>query len=308
MAKALVKGRLHRRLAFAFAPAFVSDGISGATVQRLLELCRMLWSSMMDERDMERLLLSYPRKRPPLSAAHQAVYVDEYRSNRLGSNSLSSLVATLESWMHRAVARPDHGPLLEIGAGTLNHVPYEPNVEAYDVVEPFHELCQDSPHRARVREFYDDCDQVPEDRRYVRIISVAVLEHLEDLPGIVARSALLLSSSGEFCAGIPSESGMLWGLAWRLTTGLAYRFRTGLDYATVMRHEHINSDMEIVTIVKHFFGSVNISRYPMPFHHLSFYTAIEARDPRLERCRAFLETRSANPTGSVANHDDVLEW
>jgi len=77
--------------------------------------------------------------------------------------------------------------------------------------------------------------------QYDRVLSVAVLEHLGEMPAIIAASARLIRQGGVFQAGIPAEGGLLWGLAWRLTTAIAYRARTGLAYAPVMRHEHLNT-------------------------------------------------------------------
>jgi hypothetical protein len=136
---------------------------------------------------------------------------------------------------------------------------------------------------------YDDIGDVPDDRRYSRIISVAVLEHLQDLPRVLAASARHLLSDGKFQALIPTEGGFLWGASWRLTTGIAYRLRTGLDYKTMMRHEHINDSREIIELVGHFFETVQISRFPLPGHHSSFYTYIEASTPRLAVASQFLE-------------------
>jgi hypothetical protein len=243
---------------------------------------------MTQDRDIQSLLRSYPRIRPALTSAHRALYVEEYRANRCGSSQLFSAVASLERWMHRVVTNPGGGALLEIGGGSLNHVRFERNVDEYDVIEPFHQLWHDSPERTKVRTFYDDMREVPDNVRYTRIISIAVLEHLENLPWVVARSATMLSTAGLFQAGFPSEGGLLWGLSWRLTTGIAYRLRTGLDYSVVMKHEHVNSAIEIITVVKYFFADVHFWRYPLPFHHLSFYTAVLAREPRLDRCHAFL--------------------
>ena len=99
---------------------------------------------------IEPLLRTYPRVRPPLSAAHQASFVEHYRANR-SQQGISGVVMHLEAWMHRELARHSAETILEIGAGTLNHVPYHPGARVYDVVEPFRELWEDSPHRDRVR-------------------------------------------------------------------------------------------------------------------------------------------------------------
>ena len=145
-----------------------------------------------------------------------------------------------------------------------------------------------SPRLGRVRNRYASIAEIDPDTRYERIVSVAVLEHMEDLPGDVARAGLLLTEGGIFQAGIPAEGGVAWGLGWRMTTGLAFRRRTGLDYGTVMRHEHLSQDVEIIRLVRYFFDAVRIARFPLPLRHLSLYAYLEARGPRPDRCRARL--------------------
>jgi len=237
---------------------------------------------MMNQPILE-LLSSYPRQRPSLTEKHKEIYVQEYQSNRAPNSALGKAVAALESWMHKKVAGFD-GELLEVGAGTLNHLPYEDHPKAYDVVEPFHELYRTSPNISLVRNFYDDITEVPLEQLYDRIISVAVLEHLTNLPAVIAKSGLLLRPGGSFEAGIPTEGGLLWGLGWRLTTGIAYRIRTGLDYGQLMRYEHINNAVEIIDVVKYFFEDVRIELFPLPMFHLSFYTHIHASKPRMKLC------------------------
>ncbi len=239
------------------------------------------------------LLSTYPRSRPGLSPEQQASYVEHYRSNRAGQRGLSKTVVKLEAWMHRRVSEGvTGGDLLEIGAGNLNHVPYLPAACTCDAVEPFRELWEDSPYRSRMRHVYSDLREIPRGVSYDCIFSVAVLEHLTDLPFILARAGLLLRAGGTFRAGFPSEGGALWGLAWRLTTGIEYRLRRGLDYGAIMRHEHLNTAGEILTLLGHFYGQVQVSRFPLPFRHLSFYTTAIARQPRLDRCGSVNASRS----------------
>jgi SAM-dependent methyltransferase len=243
---------------------------------------------------MEMLLSTYPRSRPELPPKQQASYVEHYRTNRAGKQGLSRAALKLESWMHRHVAEGvTCGSLLEIGAGNLNHVPYLPASCICDAVEPFQELWEDSPYRSRVRRIYSDLQEISLRDGYDCIFSVAVLEHLADLPFVLARAGLLLRQGGTFRAGFPSEGGLLWGLAWRLTTGLEYRLKRRLDYAAIMRHEHLNTASEILMLLGHFYEQVEVSRFPLPFDHLSFYTAAIARQPRVDRCRSFNGSRSA---------------
>jgi SAM-dependent methyltransferase len=237
-------------------------------------------------RQVEALLSTYPRSRPELPPKQQASYVEHYRSNRAGKQGLSKTVLKLESWMHRRVAQDVAGGThLEIGAGNLNHVPYLSPDCILDAVEPFKELWEDSPVRSRVRRVYSAIQEIPCKQKYDCIFSVAVLEHLTDLPLMLARAGLLLREGGTFRAGFPSEGGLLWGLAWRFTTGVEYRLKRGLDYAAIMRHEHLNTAREILLLLRHFYQTVEVVRFPLPFDQFSFYTAAIASEPRIDHCQ-----------------------
>ncbi len=183
---------------------------------------------------------------------------------------------------------------MELGAGTLNHLCYENDYKLYDIIEPFSDLWKNSPIRDQVSGIYSDISEIPSVTRYDQILSIAVLEHLTDLPRTVAQCALLLAEGGEFRAGIPTEGGILWGAAWRLTTGISFRMRTGLSYGAIMRHEHVNRADEILTVVRYLFHTVEFRRFPLPSKHLSFYTVLLARQPHLERC-----TNLAHPQTST---------
>src|SRR5213592_1551691 len=79
--------------------------------------------------EIEALLRKYPRQRPPLPAAYRRIYEQEYLLNRGGGTIANRLALRAESWMHRVIAEgASPGTVLEIGGGTLNHLPYEPNV------------------------------------------------------------------------------------------------------------------------------------------------------------------------------------
>jgi SAM-dependent methyltransferase len=237
--------------------------------------------------DVKRLLASYPRERPPLPPKLQAIYHDTYVSSREGRTVLYRITQSLEAWMHRRVAADSAAgqTVLEIGAGTLNHLRFEAKNGTYDVVEPYTALYDGRPETARVRAFYADIADVPSGNRYDRIKSIATLEHVLDLPRLVAQAAMLLAPNGSFAAGIPSEGGFLWGLAWRSSVGLSFRLRTGLNYGDLMRHEHVNRAAEIEIILRHFFERVRIRRFPTPSRQLSLYTFLHCRQPRLDRCR-----------------------
>lgn len=227
------------------------------------------------------LLQKFPKTQPPLPDAIKKIFEKEYKANRDGKGIASKLSSTLEGWMHVQVAKkqPKNLRVLELGAGTLNHLKHEDSaLKTYDIVEPYKFLFDQSPLLDRISAVYNSVHEIAPDKKYDRIISIAVLEHVLDLPDLLRKSAGLLERDGVFQAGIPSEGGFLWKLAWRLSTGLSFRLRTGLDYGDIMRHEHVNNADEIITLVKYFFREVKIRRFPLPFKHLSLYTYLEARN------------------------------
>jgi hypothetical protein len=240
------------------------------------------------------MLSRFPKTRPPLPEAFARIYAAQYRENRRGESPASRLSQRMESWLHRQVARDVRAAAsgratLEIGAGTLNHLPYEPGVEPYDVVEPFTALYEGSPWLRRVRRLYADVRAVPASARYARITSIAAFEHICNLPEVIARAGLLLEPGGTLRVSIPSEGTLVWALGWKLTTGLEFRLRHGLDYGVLMKHEHVNTAAEIETLLHHFFETVGLSVFGLS-RRLSLYRFYRCADPRPERCRAYLAT------------------
>jgi hypothetical protein len=205
--------------------------------------------------------------------------------------------------MHRRVAVACAGSrtMLELGAGTLNHLRYVPEGALYDIVEPNDWLYDGAAERPRIRRAYRQLEEASAGGgSYDRVLSIATLEHIGDLPACLARSALLLSGDGRFVAGIPSEGGFLWWLGWRATTGLSYRLRHGLDYGVLMRHEHLNRAEEIEALVRHFFAAVRRRRFPLPWLNGSLYTFLDAAEPRRERCRDYLDALVPAPATPLA--------
>jgi 2-polyprenyl-3-methyl-5-hydroxy-6-metoxy-1,4-benzoquinol methylase len=235
----------------------------------------------------------FPKKRPDLPEKYKKIYVRHYLENRRGTTAASSLAACMERWMHCQVAadvlsgEDRDKKTLEIGAGNLNHLPYEPGVKVYDVVEPFAELLGAAQQLRRVRYHYDDISRVPSDREYDRITSIAVLEHLEDLPRVIARCGLLLGPSGSLRSGVPNEGTILWRLGYRLTTGVEFWLKYRLDYEIFMRHEHVNTAREIEEVLGYFFREKTVKVLGLS-RSLGFYRFFECRDPDRARCREFL--------------------
>ena len=240
---------------------------------------------------IEEVLSQFPKQRISLSPEMNAIHLNTLQENRERQTILSRVSSLLEGWMHRQVAKGGSGlkgAILEIGAGTLNHVSLEPPEVDYDAIEPFQLLYEKKAELTRIRKIHGDISDLDIGPAYDRVISVATLEHLTDLPRVVAQSGLLLKGGGIFQAGIPSEGGFLWGMSWRLTTAIAFKLKTGLDFRKHMEYEHINDAPEIRQVLRHFFQDVSIRRFPFPFFHLSLYEYVECRNPRAGICRQYL--------------------
>lgn len=206
----------------------------------------------------------FPKVRPPLAEPYASILRDYYKVNREGGTTATSLARRMEEWLHRQVAADVAGSApagnirtLEIGAGTLNQLAFEPAVGPYDVVEPSENLYRGSRHLGRIRTIYADIAALPADARYERITSTATFEHIANLPEVVAAAARHLAPGGCLRVAIPSEGTPLWTLGWKLTTGLEFRLKHGLDYGVLMRHEHINTAREIEDVLRFQFQEVS---------------------------------------------------
>jgi len=236
----------------------------------------------------------YPKIRYPLPKEIEEIHTMHYRSNREGQTTASALAQKIETWMHKKVAKDVLAPqdvkkvTLELGAGTLNQLKYEPSVLTYDIVEPFKDLYKDSPLISRIRNVYSDISYVPSYYRYDRITSIATLEHVCNMPELVARCGLLLAQTGVFRASIPSEGTFLWTLGWKLTTGLEFRLKHGLDYGLLLKYEHVNTAKEIEEVLEYFFKNVNCEVFGLS-KSVSFYRFYVCSNPRLEKCREFAD-------------------
>lgn len=222
----------------------------------------------------------FPKSRPQLSKEYLAIYEEHYKNNRDGKGLTNFLSSYMESWAHKIISEKKNksDKILEIGAGTLNHVKYEKNFNVYDVVEPFKNLFLDSLERTKVNNIYNSIFEI-KNTQYDRIISIMTFEHLENLPEIVRKCKEILKKDGVMQIAIPCEGEFAFKLGWKLTTGLSFRFKYGLDYSKIMKHEHLNTQKEILIVLKNFFNIEKFQRSPfiLPLKNLSFYSYIECK-------------------------------
>lgn len=234
---------------------------------------------------IETILNNYPKKRPRLNRKLKKIYKTIYSQNRSGVGLLNKISSSMESWMHRVIEKrilkKKIIKTLEIGAGNLNHLGFVKKKQIYDVVEPYDWLYKNSKNKSKINNFFNNLSKVPKKNKYDRIISIATLEHVTDLPYLLKKSKFLLKKNGIFQAAIPCEGELSWYLAWRFGTGLGFWLKHKVDYSILMKHEHVNNLNEISSLIEFYFNNIKIHRSPMPFFlkkkHTSFYAYLEAK-------------------------------
>lgn len=218
--------------------------------------------------------------RPQLPVPYQKIYKKFYIEYALSATKARKLAKLAESWYHKKVSslnQSRYNAILEVGAGSLNHIEYESNFLTYDIVEPKNFLIQSArkENLTQVDKIYSCLDQVPVDTKYDKIISIACLEHILDLQVHLVTIKKLLKKSGFFIVAIPAEGEFLWSLGWRLTTGLAFLIKYRLNYGVIMRFEHVNKAQEILAMLGDVFKIDEIHSYPFNRKHLRLYIVIK---------------------------------
>ena len=229
------------------------------------------------DQEYDQIIKRYPKKRIHLNKNYMDIYNQHYLNNRSGSGLSNYLSKIMESWMHKKVSSIKGKNILELGAGNLNHIKYERDFHIYDIVEPFRELYKDSPELNKIRYKYKSLDEVK--NKFDKIISIATLEHLEDLPKEINNCKKLLEKNGVFQVAVPCEGELAFKLGWKLTTGISFKLNYNLDYSKLIQYEHLNTLNEIKIILQNNFEILKFERSPfiLPFKNLSFYAYFECK-------------------------------
>jgi SAM-dependent methyltransferase len=153
---------------------------------------------------------------------------------------------------------------LEIGAGIGAHLPFEDlTAQDYYVLEFREEFC----HRLELLlpPAHVLCGSIEErvplpDGSFDRIIAIHVLEHLRDLPRAIDEVMRLLRPGGVFDVVLPTEGGLAYEIARKISAERMFRQRFHSDYTPIIRSEHVNTFDEVRTLLVGAFN-VESSRY-----------------------------------------------
>ena len=127
-----------------------------------------------------KVINKFPKKRITLNDEYLRIYQEHYIANRGGSGLAHFISQKMESWMHKKVSGRKGKDILELGAGNLNHLKFEKSFVNYDIIEPFKDLYQNNSQIKKIRNIFVSTSDVT--HKYDKIISIATLEHLINLP------------------------------------------------------------------------------------------------------------------------------
>ncbi len=230
------------------------------------------------------LIKKYPKKRGKLPEPLKKIFDSFYLSNR--ENLFLQLI---RRWLHSVMSDRKEGLItLEIGAGTLNHLKYE-KIKKYDIIEPKKFLYSNSSNLKLINKSFDNINQC-KNNYYDRIISIAVLEHITDLPKYLYESSKKIKEDGYQQHSIPCEGYPTWNLTWYMISGISFRIKFGYSFKYIQDHEHVNNFDEILTLIKFFYKNVSIKfSYPFYNKYLSLYSNIKFSNPNEENIKKYLE-------------------
>ncbi|CAN5671872.1 hypothetical protein BH11MYX1_BH11MYX1_00550 [soil metagenome] len=213
----------------------------------------------------------WPKTFPPLTAEQERIRDDFMHA---WHEELPKKYGIVEKFNHGYVVK--HAPAtfertLEIGAGIGEHLDYEKLTPAqssnYHALELRPQMAAAIAQRhPAVKTSVGDCQQRLdfEDGYFDRILAVHVLEHLPDLPATVREMHRLCNKDhGVFQVVIPTEGGLAYGIARRISAQRFFEKKYKMPYKWLIEREHINVPREIYDVLDEHFTIEHRSHFPL---------------------------------------------
>ena len=206
----------------------------------------------------------WPKCPEPLTAAQESA---REHWMMLWHDEVLGKFSALENFNHGYVAAlgvPPGTRTLEIGAGIGGHIPFENlDVQEYHVLEMRAEFCARLAERLPPNRVHAGSIEEPQPfaaGSFDRVIAIHVLEHLRNLPAALAEVRRLLNPEGFFDVVLPTEGGLGYGLARKVSSDRMFKKNFGMDYTPIIRNEHVNTFDEVFSLLKRHYH-VEVSRY-----------------------------------------------
>ncbi|MEM7268167.1 MAG: class I SAM-dependent methyltransferase [Pseudomonadota bacterium] len=183
---------------------------------------------------------------PPDQAALTAQWLQNYDSAHYERGLAAGVLTRTHALIERDFDESHHfGDVLEVGAGTLAHLPFVRHrfdrYLATDHDDRTLDAVRGADLPAGVELMRANGSDLPfPDSSFDRLIATHVLEHMPDPTAVLTEWSRVLKPGGVLSIILPCDP----GLAWRLGRSLGPRKRgeeAGLPYDYFMAREHINS-------------------------------------------------------------------
>ncbi len=218
-------------------------------------------------------------------------YRDRFANIYDDANYSSSLQSFVMGASHSLTEKPytdkDHfSRVLEIGAGTGEHLKYVRH--SYDnyilsdhdasALEVAKKKLSSSSFSGLSYDLQSGGDLRYADDSFDRVIAVHVLEHIYYPHIAIKEWARVIKAGGVLSVLIPTDP----GIAWRVGRHLGPRrnaIAQGIAYDYVMAREHVNSCVNLVALLKHYFPNHKQAWWPLKFSSvdMNLFYAFHAR-------------------------------
>ncbi len=226
----------------------------------------------------------WPKQVPPLDAEQQRISDDFMRH---WHEVLPARYGLVERFNHtyptRTLPPLDRFKSLELGAGIGGHIRFEDlSRQEYHCIELRQNMAEGIQRLyPAVQTTVGDCQRrmAYEDASFDRVIAIHVLEHLPDLPSALNEVQRVLRPGGIFSVVLPCDPGFAYEVARKISAERIFRKRYKLPYRWLIRREHINSPVEIVSQLRERFDECDRVYFPLrvPVANLNLCIGITLR-------------------------------
>ncbi len=226
--------------------------------------------------------VSWPKNVPHLSEDQKAISDDFMK---YWHEVLPKKYGVVESFNHKyslIEGSRDFLRTLEIGIGLGEHLNYEkltPQQEEnyYGLDFRKNMLEEVSKKYKNIKTVHADCQKRLnfDNDFFDRILAIHVLEHLPSLPSAIQEIHRICNKkNGYFSIVIPCEGGLAYSIARKISAERIFKKRYNQSYDWIVKTEHINKPLEILSELEKFFYIKSMKFFPMKVKMINFNLCI----------------------------------
>ncbi|WP_446028960.1 class I SAM-dependent methyltransferase [Lelliottia amnigena] len=192
------------------------------------------------------------------------------------ANYSSSLQAKVMHASHRLLERPfsqaNYFPkVLEIGAGTGEHTQFlRHNFDHYVISDQDAKTLEVAKNKINtsLKDKFIFEAQTGEsinhpDNSFDRVIAAHVLEHIYQPHLALKEWRRVIKDGGVLSILLPTDPGVAWRIG-RMLGPRKHAYAAGIAYDYIMAREHVNSCINLIAILKHYFPECKEAWWPVP--------------------------------------------